>query len=628
MLQEKLARLESVKTQLKQEFFGIDDEIDKIIDSMTAWYTYPELQTIPTKIVLTGLTGVGKTDVVRRLVTLLELEDRYTYINLPELVNNKEYNTSVFSLLWEERNVLPDNPAVLVIDEVHLARTRDEQGNDKSRNYSDIWDLFSDGTLSATSYRRLTKDLKENYENIMRSIRRNDRRQKPSDAYKWFEDNVSTKEVDDYYFYRMKSMYCFLSSSSSEEVDLLPCKQFLEKVQEYITNPPKQELCISYKKLLIFIISNLDELYATASEIDTDHTNIDNLYTVSKQVNSYEVREAFLHRFMPEQVSRFGNNYILYPSLNTEAYYKIIEKSLNKLKENYKQVVNIDIEFDATVHDFIFTNCVFPMQGARNTISGIQQYIESNLPKLFMPILGGTVLPSTYTISYKDEYLVVTNKKVLNKVKVVGDLDKCRKETSVYSKRLTAIHEAGHAVAYMALTGVVPNFISCARSASGVGGQAVTPDPLVPTDKFLKNSICVCLGSVAALQVLFGTTTVTCSGDIERASQEAVQVYRKLSGQGVRVSSHSTHADLFIEDTSKVNRKTTRLLNKSFRKTKRIIKKHKKLVIALAEALAASPTYKLVNEEIAVIANLHSKLSVRVEDYTPTVESGLDKVIK
>ena len=60
VIDAKRAVLEQVKTQLKQEFFGLDTIIDKVIDSMSAWYIFPELITRPVIINLWGLTGVGK----------------------------------------------------------------------------------------------------------------------------------------------------------------------------------------------------------------------------------------------------------------------------------------------------------------------------------------------------------------------------------------------------------------------------------------------------------------------------------------------------------------------------------------------------------------------------------------
>ena len=57
---KKRKKLDSVAKQLKEEFFGIDSVIDEIIDSLSSWYIFPELQYRPHLICAWGLTGVGK----------------------------------------------------------------------------------------------------------------------------------------------------------------------------------------------------------------------------------------------------------------------------------------------------------------------------------------------------------------------------------------------------------------------------------------------------------------------------------------------------------------------------------------------------------------------------------------
>ena len=60
--------LERASVQLKSEFFGMDNIIDKVISSMYTWYILPELITRPVIVNLWGMTGVGKTCLVRRKI--------------------------------------------------------------------------------------------------------------------------------------------------------------------------------------------------------------------------------------------------------------------------------------------------------------------------------------------------------------------------------------------------------------------------------------------------------------------------------------------------------------------------------------------------------------------------------
>ena len=62
---ERSARLAQVATELKAELFGIDAVIDRVIDSLRAWYVLPEIINRPVIICLWGLTGTGKTQLTR-----------------------------------------------------------------------------------------------------------------------------------------------------------------------------------------------------------------------------------------------------------------------------------------------------------------------------------------------------------------------------------------------------------------------------------------------------------------------------------------------------------------------------------------------------------------------------------
>ena len=62
---ERSARLADIAAELKTELFGIDPIIDRVIESLRAWYVMPELIKRPVIICLWGLTGTGKTQLTR-----------------------------------------------------------------------------------------------------------------------------------------------------------------------------------------------------------------------------------------------------------------------------------------------------------------------------------------------------------------------------------------------------------------------------------------------------------------------------------------------------------------------------------------------------------------------------------
>jgi len=67
--------LESAKSELKKEFVGLNDIIDEVVDLIEPWYLFPNGQIRPTIVNLWGMTGVGKTSLVKRLFHHLDLTD-------------------------------------------------------------------------------------------------------------------------------------------------------------------------------------------------------------------------------------------------------------------------------------------------------------------------------------------------------------------------------------------------------------------------------------------------------------------------------------------------------------------------------------------------------------------------
>ena len=77
-----MQRLNEIAIELKQELYGIDNIIDRVIKSISGWYIAPEIVTRPVIINLWGMTGVGKTDLVRKLVQKLDFQQRFVEIQM------------------------------------------------------------------------------------------------------------------------------------------------------------------------------------------------------------------------------------------------------------------------------------------------------------------------------------------------------------------------------------------------------------------------------------------------------------------------------------------------------------------------------------------------------------------
>ncbi|MFC0184183.1 AAA family ATPase [Pseudarcicella hirudinis] len=157
----KKQRLEEIRAELKQEFIGIDYIIEELIDYLRIWYLMPEILTRPIIINLWGMTGVGKTDLVRKLVTKLEFQDRFAEI---ELSNNESSWGSSVARTFESNGIATDEPSIVLFDEIQRFYTIDIEGKPvPGTRYQDFWELLSDGKLAK-------RDVKEEIDNYLQNF--------------------------------------------------------------------------------------------------------------------------------------------------------------------------------------------------------------------------------------------------------------------------------------------------------------------------------------------------------------------------------------------------------------------------------------------------------------------------
>jgi cell division protease FtsH len=131
-LREQLAQrnrqLHEIAAQLKIELFGIDSIIDRVVDAVRAWYVLPELISRPLIVCLWGLTGTGKTQLVRRLAQLLGFYDRFVEVQMDGFSNGAGWrSTQSISGMLAQSGVREGEPGILALDEFQRFRTIDNK---------------------------------------------------------------------------------------------------------------------------------------------------------------------------------------------------------------------------------------------------------------------------------------------------------------------------------------------------------------------------------------------------------------------------------------------------------------------------------------------------------------------
>ena len=159
--------LELAKNQLKTEFIGLDETIDKIIDSVKPWYLTPELITRPSIISLWGMTGTGKTSLVTRLIQLLNLENKSSKSDCGELDADESSCFSrgelLFNNICSSINISADDlnnisetdvfDPIIILDEFQYLRIKNELGAEKNKpSLRIVWNLLDTGIISSEFY--------------------------------------------------------------------------------------------------------------------------------------------------------------------------------------------------------------------------------------------------------------------------------------------------------------------------------------------------------------------------------------------------------------------------------------------------------------------------------------------
>ena len=73
VIKEREKTLRDANKYLKTQFVGIDSIIDQFTESIKIWFLLPEVQSRPLIINLWGITGVGKTDLIRKFVKVFSV---------------------------------------------------------------------------------------------------------------------------------------------------------------------------------------------------------------------------------------------------------------------------------------------------------------------------------------------------------------------------------------------------------------------------------------------------------------------------------------------------------------------------------------------------------------------------
>jgi hypothetical protein len=319
----KKEKLQAISLELKTQFIGLDEIIDEVMNLVSAWYVFPKAQLRPMVINLWGMTGSGKTALVKKIVELLEYKKLYAQMDMGEFESD---SASWFkSTLTDDLEFFHEKPCVICLDEFQFARTIDangeELGKDKLRV---IWDLVDSGRINYITYNN-TYYLKRADACLLSLLKAKDQGievekgivSKNEDAFLeifknfYFENQNRTETVDKNYFLSKdfsEGLFYLLNDDDlsldalQQELKTADLKAIADLVHKGMRNRSAlKELDLS--KALIFIVGNLDEAYGMSRSMNPD-ISADELHASTLKINITNIKSALKQRFRAEQIAR------------------------------------------------------------------------------------------------------------------------------------------------------------------------------------------------------------------------------------------------------------------------------------------------------------------------------------
>jgi hypothetical protein len=592
-------RLVAAGNSLKERFVGIDEVIDDLISAMRVWYLMPEVLSRPVIVNLWGMTGVGKTDLVRQLVRELDLQDRFCEVELSN-GDTTSWKSSVVSVL--ESNQLNDpDPKIILFDEIQRFNTLDTEGKPLvNTKFTDFWELLSDGRLS----RRDRDDIDRYLADLMYSSRELQRRKDKGEDVNT-DEGVSIWEAQ-----QIKRVLA--SNDDTMALTELSRTQLIERMQTERRTKRVYEP-VNHAKSLIIISGNLDEAFTMASMASEADVDADIFHAFTQRITVVDVKRALTSRFKPEQVARFGNVHLIYASLRKADFQTLIARELARITVTTKDRFGIDVEFSDAIAALVYRNGVFPVQGVRPVFSSVADIVETNLATLVFEALmrGGDRI----ALDHADSRIVGRITKGTRKVKsvelpYVGRLDKVRASATADVVANVSVHEAGHAVAYAVLFGLAPLQLT-SRVTSSYAAGFTFPHAIHGTRAQLVAQIKVYLAGGLAEELVFGRNAATIGreSDRESATQLVLDYVRKY-GFDEEYQANYTLQFAYEMDKKITDTDAEKMLARLVGETVQLLAEHEELLRALAIELRAAGEMKA--PQVAEIASRFG-VDVRVE---------------
>jgi hypothetical protein len=611
---QKIKILEKAKSNLKAKFIGIDDIIDQLFEYLHIWYLMPQILMRPIILNLWGMTGVGKTDLIRSLVVELGMQSQFLEVELSAEGRSYGWDSTVSETFYS-RGIEAGTPNIVLFDEIQKFRSIDDKGEEiKVPNFQDFWELLSDGKISDKGK---GKELLEMFNESQ--FTQADRKE----AIEKKEEVVDAK-IGLWQATRLKKLIKI--KKTVLEIARMTYSDFALIMQEVFDNDDIYKPT-DYNQTLIIISGNLDEAYVDARNVGEIEVDADIFHSTTTKINILNIKEALAKRFRPEQISRFGNIHLIYRSLSKADYHNLIDLKISQIIKQVEEKLNIKVKVDSSLNDLIYNNGVFPAQGVRPVFSTITEIFECSLSKFLFEAVSSQNNKISLSYDFDKSQIIAKlsgnkhSKEIEFKTAFVGRIDQIKLiENTNNLKALTAVHESGHALLYVLNFGLTPLQLKSNIASTSSYGFTFS-HRIQLTKNFILKKIQVYLAGHLAEKMIFGDdrTSIGHTTDWREATALAADFIRRF-GYGENTTSIITtmvngEADKFNTNIELSNIEIEEIIKTEYKNTQKILLENKETLLYLSKNLLKE--HSLTPKQLFKILKKHDiKCRIENENYT------------
>jgi hypothetical protein len=616
-LRQREKFLSTIWSQTKNDYVGNHAEMDTLARSLDLWLTNWEYATrSPTVVGVWGLTGSGKTSVVRQVLTQAGLDPRTIYIDLKRVVNPDHAAQAISQLITmfsprmtQEREKWSNEPRkmVVILDEFQRAQTRAADGSRLSNPFVDFLMecLGNQGQVSVEN---------SDYSSLFRSIESDLRALEILEA-----DGLPN--IRDY--------PSNLPQTGSKAKAFV--RRRIRTNQELLSVTPPNVI-LDFSQALFVTLGNFPIGFRDAESINPELASADELHRSTSKMTRTDLTELLKKIFHPEDLGRLGPDQLIFHSILEKDYYALIDLTLSKISDHAK-TLGLEIEVSPTLKELLVSKVLMPGLGPRVFLEVLYKTFDDPLLRIkrhTASLYSGKKVPRStkFLVSASEDGTIIRwspqntaapinfeqpslwgelSAGVWRSEKTdgttgpspyAGAIAKAREKRLI----VAAVHEAAHATLMASTQKIVPDVVQTDSQSQNVGGFTRFAPELKLEPTFRSDAIALLaylLAGVAGEVIVFGEPSLGGTDDFKKANLLAASLFRtgNLQAGEKRLMANDVAFQLYgpVPLGFEIYRESVdSVLQEGLRMAKEILQNEKRFFLELSQKLSEQPSVQAI----------------------------------